>query len=125
MTYTRKVFERRASRWRQALLDDCDVEVEGRKEVASLWQRYSDTAEHLHNSATLTEVTNPSRKLKLGNLWWSKGGPPMQATLALRRGCTTVVEMQTRIAQHPLAVGRDGTTNTMMFGGQGEGAVHG
>ena len=53
LMHVRADFERRASRWRQEL-EDCD-EDGVRRDLASRWQRYSETAQMFH-SATLTKV---------------------------------------------------------------------
>ena len=69
-------------------------------------------------SATLTTVDNSNRKHIVGNLWWNKGSPPRQATLALQRGSTTMKSMVSNMRQHPLAVGSDGQENLMMLDGK-------
>ena len=66
-------------------------------------------------SATLTKVDNPKRNHTVGNLWWNKGSPPRQATLALKRGSTDMNSMFSNMKQHPLAVGSDGKSNWMML----------
>ena len=56
--------------------EDRDDEAGERKDIASRWQQYSETAqEHMFPSATLTSVDNPKRKYTLGNLWFNKGSP--------------------------------------------------
>ena len=114
----RAAFDEEARRWRKEL-QDRDDEAGQRKDLASRWQQYSETAqEHMFRSATLTKVDNPKRKHTLGNLWWNKGSPPRQATLALKRGSTDMNSMLSNLKQHPLAVGSDGKSNWMMLDGK-------
>ena len=70
------------------------------------------------HSATLTTVDNPTRKHEVGNLWWNKGSPPRQATLALKGGSTEMTQMISNMKQHPLAVGSDGKSNWMILDGK-------
>ena len=86
-------FDEVARRWRQEFKDRNNEEGE-RKDLASRWQQYSDrnAQEHMYQ-ATLTKVTDPKRKRTVGNLWWNKGSPPRQATLALKRGSTDMYEL--------------------------------
>ena len=113
----RATFDKEARRWRQALEYRND-EAGERKDLASRWQQYSETETAQYHSATLTNVDNPKRKHTVGNLWWNKGWPPRQATLALRRGVTHMNVLFTNLSQHPLAVGIDGITNWMILDGK-------
>ena len=111
-------FDEKASRWRQEF-EDRDDEAGERKDLASRWQQYSETAQkHMLRSATLTKVDNPKRKHTVGNLWWNNSSPPRQATLALERGSTSMNSMFSNLKQHPLAVGSDGKSNWMMLDGK-------
>ena len=89
----RAQFDEVARRWRQEFKDRNNEEGE-RKDLASRWQQNSDrnAQEHMYQ-ATLTKVTDPKRKHTVGNLWWNKGSPPRQATLALKRGSTDMNSM--------------------------------
>ena len=112
----RAAFDEEASRWRQEF-EDRDDEAGERKDLASRWQQYSETAQD-HYSATLTTVDNPKRNHTVGNLWWNKGLPPSQATLALKRGSTDMNSMFDNMKKHPLAVGSDGMSNWMILDGK-------
>ena len=96
--------------------EDRNDEAGERKVLASRWQQYSATTQG--PSATLTKVGNPKRRSTVGNLWWNKGSPPHQATLALKRGPTDMNTMFSNLKQHPLAVGSDGKSNWMMLDGK-------
>ena len=69
-------------------------------------------------SANLTTVDNPKRKYTLDNFWLNKGSPPSQATLALKRGSTSMNSMLSKMKEHPLAVGSYGKSNWMMLDGK-------
>ena len=107
--------DEKASRWRQEF-EDRDDEVGERKDLASRWQQYSETAQD--HSATLTNVDNPKRRHTVGNLWWNKGSPPHHATVALKRGSTDTNSMLSNMKQHPLAVGSDRESNWMILDGK-------
>ena len=113
----RAAFDKEARRWRQEF-EDRDNEAGERKDLASRWQQYSETAQGQDHSATLVPVHNPKRRHRVGNLWWNKGSPPHQATLALKRGSTDMNSMFSNMKQHPLAVGSDGKSNWMMLDGK-------
>ena len=111
----RATFDKEARRWRQEF-EDRDDEAGERKDLASRWQQYSETAQD--HSATLTNVDNPKRRHTVGNLWWNKGSPPHQATLALKRKSTDMNSMFANMKRHPLAVGSDGKSNWMILDGK-------
>ena len=46
-----------------------------------------------YNSATEMKFSDPYRKHTRGNWWWNKGQPPRQATLALKKGDTSMKKM--------------------------------
>ena len=113
----RAAFDKEVRRGRQEFKDrDEDVE---RKDLASRWQHYSDAQDQERmERVTLTEIDNPKRKYAVGNLWWNKGSPPRQATLALMRGVTSMNTMFSNMQEHPLAVGSDGWSNMMVLDGK-------
>ena len=112
----RKEFDKEASRLRQHIHGRVD---EVRADLASRWQRWSENSQEHHlQSATWTKVSNPHRKHTKGNLWYNKGKPPMQATLALKKGDTTMNDMFVRLREHPLAVGSNGDFNWILLDGK-------
>ena len=50
------------------------------------------------------KFSDPYRKHTRGNWWWNKGQPPRQATLALKKGDTSMNKMFAALGDHPLVV---------------------
>ena len=98
----REDFNEEASRWRQNMRGRLE---EVKQDLASRWQRWSeDYQEHEYKSATETKFSDPYRKHTRGNWWWNKGQPPRQATLALKKGDTSMNKMFAALGDHPLVV---------------------
>ena len=89
-----------------------------RADLASRWQQWSEQKEREYKSATWTEVSNLDRRKTTGNLWWNKGETPMQATLALKRGDTSMNEMLTALGEHPLVVAGEDHRNWLPLDGK-------
>ena len=112
----RRHFDDEASRWRQYVQGRLD---EVRADLASRWQQWSELSrEREYNSVTWTKVSDTHRKHTKGNLWWNKGKPPRQATLALKRGDTSMNEMFQALSEHPLVVDSNGSVNWVVLDGK-------
>ena len=112
----RRVFGAEANRWRQCICGRLD---EVRADLASRWQQWSECSqEHEFKSVTWTKVSDEHRKHTKGNLWWNQGEPPKQATLALKRGDTSMNKMFQALEDHPLVVDSNGDFNLLMLDGK-------
>ena len=121
----RAEFDKKASRYRQNIHGRLD---EVRAALASRWQQWSEREhEHEYKSATMTQVSNPRRNHTSGNLWWNKGNkgqPPRHATLALKKGDTTMTKMFKALGEHPLVVDSNGEHNIMLDDKVNDGSEH-
>ena len=108
----RNTFNAAASRWRQNFKAS-NLELEY-NQLISRWQEYSQSRNaSLLRSAHPTQVSDPHRKNKIGNLWFSKTSA--QAALAMKRGSTSISAMFDNMKQHPLAIGSNGELLNMML----------
>jgi len=58
-----------------------------------------------------SRTANEHRRHTKGNLWWNQGEPPKQATLALKKGDTSMNKMFQALEDHPLVVDSNGDFN--------------
>ena len=91
LAYRRQEFEDEARQRRQNIFGRVN---EVCADLGSRWQQWSEESrERFYNSVTWTKISDPHRKHARGSLWWNKGKPQRQATLALKNGDTNMNKM--------------------------------